>query len=222
MRLLDRAWWALVSLGFRLLYNELAWTYDAVSWIVSLGDWRRWQRTALRGLAIPPGSRVLELAHGPGWMQIDLRTAGLDPVGLDVSPAMGRLARGKLVRHGLPVRLARGLAQQLPFGAESFPAVVATFPTEFILDPATLAEVYRVLQPGGRLVIVAAGMLTGGGPLRAALEWAYRITGQRGPGPDGLWPESLAARFKAAGFRLYLAKVSYPRSEAIMVVAQKP
>lgn len=222
MTILRRAWWSLVGLGFRLLYNELAWTYDAVSWIVSLGDWRQWQRTALRGLAVPPGSRVLELAHGPGWMQIDLRTAGLEPVGLDLSPAMGRLARRRLARPGLPARLVRGVGQRLPFGAEAFPAVLATFPTEFILDPATLAEVYRVLQPGGRLVIVAAGRLTGGGPLRAILEWAYRITGQRGPGPDGLWPASLASRFEAAGFRLYLVKVSYPRSEAIMVVAQKP
>ena len=80
--ILTRIWWGLVELGFRLLYNELAWTYDLVSWVVSLGAWRAWQRSALRFLAVPPGSPVLELAHGTGNFQIDLRTAGLDPTGL--------------------------------------------------------------------------------------------------------------------------------------------
>ncbi|MCB9446672.1 MAG: class I SAM-dependent methyltransferase, partial [Ardenticatenaceae bacterium] len=40
-------WKKLIRFGFRLLYNELAWTYDAVSWLVSLGDWRSWQQAAL-------------------------------------------------------------------------------------------------------------------------------------------------------------------------------
>ncbi|MCZ7544410.1 MAG: hypothetical protein M5R40_13175 [Anaerolineae bacterium] len=43
---LERLWWALVRFGFRLLYNELAFTYDLVSRVVSLGQWRAWQRAA--------------------------------------------------------------------------------------------------------------------------------------------------------------------------------
>ena len=213
--ILTRIWWGLVELGFRLLYNELAWTYDLVSWTVSLGAWRAWQRSALRFLAVPPGSPVLEIAHGTGNFQIDLRTAGLEPIGLDLSPYMGRIARRKLRRHGLAARLTRGCGEALPFPAESFPAVVSTFPTPFITEPETLREIYRVLQPGGRLVIVANGLLTGG-VLGRILEWTYRITGQRGP-----WPDAFAARFGEAGFRLYEARVRLDRSVAIVIICQK-
>jgi hypothetical protein len=52
MKQLTGLWWRLVRFGFRLLYNEMAFTYDAVSAVVSLGEWRSWQRAALNFL--PP------------------------------------------------------------------------------------------------------------------------------------------------------------------------
>lgn len=211
-----RLWWALVKLGFRLLYNELAWTYDLVSWIVSLGDWRQWQRAALRHLQVAPGARVLELAYGTGNLQIDLRTAGLESVGFDLSRQMGNITRRKLLRHRIEPVLVRGNAQRLPFPDEAFPAVVSTFPTEFIFEPATVSEVYRVLQPGGRLVVVASGYLTWGGPIKAALEWAYHVTGQRGP-----WPVTPLQIYLDAGFTLRQAVVDYPRSRAVVLIAEK-
>lgn len=214
--MLAEAWWRLIRFGFRLLYNELAWTYDAVSAVVSLGDWRGWQRAALPYLGVTPGARVLELAHGTGNLQIDLRTAGVIPVGLDLSPHMGRIARGKLARHRLAPRLVRGRGQALPFPAESFPAVVSTFPTEFIIDPFTVGEVYRVLAPGGRFVIVINGLLTGGGIVRRMLEWAYRVTGQRGP-----WPGDPLRVFGEAGFALKQVEVSLARSRVLLFVATR-
>lgn len=214
--MLRRAWWALVRLGFRLLYNELAWTYDLVSRVVSLGEWRAWQRTALRFLPVESGARVLELAHGTGDLQIDLHAAGLKPVGLDLSPTMGRIARRKLARRKFAPWVVRGMAQRLPFAAESFPAVVSTFPTDFIVDPETAREVYRVLQPGGRLVVVANGVLTGGGPLRHVLEWAYRATGQRGP-----WPVEPLQLYEALGFQVQRVEVPCRRSVALVFVAEK-
>src|SRR5512140_2403411 len=126
-------YWRLVKFGFRLLYNEMAWTYDTVSWVVSLGEWRTWQRTALRHMNVTPGSRALELAHGTANLQIDLRTAGLDSVAIDFSPAMGRIARRKLIRSRSAPQLARARAQALPFPSNTFPAAVSTFPTEFIV-----------------------------------------------------------------------------------------
>src|SRR5258708_2084067 len=122
------AWWSLVHFGFRLLYNEMAFTYDTVSWIVSLGEWRSWQRAALKQLNVSPGAVVLEIAHGTGNMQIDLRTAGLQSVGVDFSSYMGGIASRKLVRHRIAFRLARARAQALPFPDASFPAVVSTLP----------------------------------------------------------------------------------------------
>ena len=109
----------------------------------------------------------------------DLTARGLAPVGLDLSPYMARLARRRLLRRGLPLRLVRGRAQTLPFPDGAFANVIATFPADFILAPQTLDAVVRVLQPKGRLVIVAMGHLRGPGPLRRFVEWLYRITGQR-------------------------------------------
>src|SRR5262245_42103543 len=67
--------------SYGLLYNQLAWTYDLVSWIVSAGQWRAWQRSALPFL---PGRPVLEVAHGTGNLLLDLLSLGLEPVGLDL------------------------------------------------------------------------------------------------------------------------------------------
>ena len=101
----------LLKFAFGLLYNQLAWTYDLVSWVVSVGQWRSWQRSALPYL---PGRPVLEVAHGTGNLLLDLTSLGLAPIGLDLSPAMSRIASRKLKRAlggpGLPVPLVRGKA----------------------------------------------------------------------------------------------------------------
>ena len=96
-------WWRLVRFGFRLLYQEMAWTYDLVSWAVSLGEWRAWQRAALPFVS---GRHVLEIAHGPGHLLLALSTAGFTVSGLDLSPQMGRQARRRLRTAGHPSRLA--------------------------------------------------------------------------------------------------------------------
>ncbi len=209
-------YWPLVKFGFRLLYNEMAWTYDTVSWVVSLGEWRTWQRTVLRHLDVKPACRVLELAHGTANLQIDLRTAGLDSVAIDFSPAMGRIAHRKLTRNRIVPHLVRARAQAIPFPSNYFPAVVSTFPTEFIVDPATLAEVYRVLEPGGRLVFVPNAVLTGGGLAAQGLEVLYRATGQR---PQG--PLHIEGPFTDTGFRLTQVNESCRISAAQVVIAEK-
>lgn len=214
---LTRAYIDLLRFGFRLLYNELAFTYDAVSWIVSLGEWRRWQRAAIPHLNAPTGSLILELAHGTANLHIDLRQMGYRMIGLDLSAAMGRLARRKLLKHSLLPQLVRGQAQALPFPDVSFDAVVSTFPTEFIVDPATIREIYRVLKPGARLVFVPSGALTGRGVIEHGVELAYKATGQR-----GMWPEYIMERFTAAGFTLTTLIEPCYRSVAQVVIAEKP
>ena len=82
----------LVKLGFQLLYHEFAFTYDAVAWLVSLGQWQAWGRTALDRVR---GLRVLEIGHGPGHLLIALARSGRRPIGIDLSPQMIRLARAQ-------------------------------------------------------------------------------------------------------------------------------
>jgi len=176
------AWRRLVALGFRLLYNELACLYDPVSWLVSLGLWRRWQQTALAFL--PADGRVLEVGSGPGHLLVDLAAAGYQPVGLDLSRAMVRQAAHRLRRQGLAATLCRGNASALPFAPRTFDAVVVTFPTPYVYDSAWQQHLHRVLRPGGRAVVVEMTTFPQRDPAARGLEWLYGVTGQRGPAPD--------------------------------------
>ncbi|MBI1277087.1 MAG: methyltransferase domain-containing protein [Anaerolineaceae bacterium] len=211
-----KVWWGLIRFGFRLLYNEMAFTYDAVSSVVSLGEWRCWQRTALRYLEATSDDLLLELAHGTGNLQLDLSEAGYQVIGYDLSPYMGRIAGSKLQRHGVKARLVRGKAQQLPFPAHTFKAVISTFPTDFIFAAETLGEIHRILCDDGQLIIVPNGVLTGGGVSEAGLEWLYRVTGQRG-GEHG----PVNHIFEAYGFEATLKVERCTRSAAQVIVARK-
>jgi ubiquinone/menaquinone biosynthesis C-methylase UbiE len=213
----ESLWWRLVRFGFRLLYYEMAWTYDFVSWGVSLGHWRKWQHAAIPHLQTSPDDLILEIAHGTANLQIDLAQAGLKAIGLDLSPYMGRIARRKLRRARLEARLVRGSALQLPFADSQFKAIAATFPTEFIVQHQTLTETRRVLKPGGRLVVVPNGMLELANPLNRFLEWLYQITGQRGP-----WPDDPLIAFRRAGFEAELVEEKLVGSQVWIVVAVKP
>jgi ubiquinone/menaquinone biosynthesis C-methylase UbiE len=188
-------WQRLIGLGFRLLYNELAFLYDPVSWAVSLGQWRAWQRTIWPHL--PPNGRVLEVGIGPGHLLVHLASGGYQAVGLDLSPAMLRLARRRMLRQRLTAHLCRGQAKDLPFAALAFDAVIATFPTAFIYDPAWIGQLVRVLKPRGRLIVVEMASFRQDFAPARALEWLYEITGQRGPGPD--LPKLLEAAGLEAG-----------------------
>ncbi len=213
-----RLWWRLVQFGFRLLYNELAFTYDLVSKVVSLGAWRCWQRAGLKHLAVHPGSRVLELAHGTGDLQLDLHAAGFAVFGYDLSPNMGQIASRKLRRHHCTARLTRGMAQRLPYESAAFDAVICTFPTDFILAPATLQEIYRVLAPDGQLILVVSGVFAGQGPAQSSLEFLYRITGQREATGDRF---DLRTFFADFGFIVDLHYERCPRSIAQVLSARK-
>jgi ubiquinone/menaquinone biosynthesis C-methylase UbiE len=191
-----RIWWALLRLGFRLLYQEMAWSYDLVSWVVSLGHWRCWQRVAMR---YARGSQLLDLAFGTGNLLLDWHAAGMTPVGVDCSPQMVRITARKLRQRGLPPTLARGRAQAIPFANATFDTVVSTFPAGFIVERATMAEVMRVLRPSGRFVVVIGASLTRRDLPGRFLAWLYAITGQRPslpPVKDLALPDGLSARWE--------------------------
>src|SRR5947209_4463599 len=132
----------LLGWAFERLYHEFAWTYDLVAALVSRGYWQQWIVAARPWLH---GDRVLELGCGTGYFQAALAGAGITYAGCDASPQMLRQARRRLRRAGVPLHVLQSRAQHLPFPSAAFSDVVATFPAPYILDPATLAEVRRVL-----------------------------------------------------------------------------
>lgn len=211
----------LLRFAFHLLYYQMAWTYDLVARLVSFGQWGIWRRTATLFLREGP---ILELGYGTGGLMADMLASRLTPIGLDLSPYMAHLARRRLLRQsrragrqGAIPRLVCGQARYLPFPDASFANVVATFPTEFILDPHTLASIARVLQPEGCLVIVVMGYLKGPGPLRLVVEWLYRLTGQREiPEPEPL------ARLMQLGFTARWERVTLEGATARLLVATHP
>lgn len=220
MRWMLELWWRLVRFGFRLLYNELAWTYDSVSAVVSLGAWRCWTQTALLHLPQTGAGRVLEIAHGTGNLQLDLLKAGYNTTACDLSPYMGRITRRKLARNGLHAHLVQSRGQVLPFQDWAFTGVVTTFPTWFFRDQNTRTEVYRVLEPGGRWVMVLSGVFEGGGIFPRLLEFAYRVTGQRAGDMDAAL-EALQRDFRLTGFSTRIVHESCPRSRVILLIAEK-
>ncbi len=211
----------LLQIGFNLLYNQLAFTYDLVSWTVSVGQWREWQRQVIPRIV---GQRVLEVAHGTGNLQIDLAAAGYKPVAFDLSPAMGRIANHKLARRKLFPPFVRGKAQALPFPADYFTTLLSTFPTEFIAAPQAVREFYRVLAPGGRLVFVPAATILPAHLVDRLARWLFEVTGQSvAPQPDGSgWPPQLLPAYRAAGFAVKIESIPLPRSLVWVVTADKP
>jgi ubiquinone/menaquinone biosynthesis C-methylase UbiE len=159
---------------------------------------------------------VLELGHGPGHLLIHLDQQGFAAVGLDASPQMVRLASRRLARAGRPTKLVQAQAEALPFAAGVFDSVVATFPSAYVMDPATLAGVSRVLRPEGRLVIVIGARLCGHDPLSRFIEWLYQVTGQRTGAGAAEWK----AAFDAAGLIGRLAEVDLARSRVTVLFAE--
>jgi ubiquinone/menaquinone biosynthesis C-methylase UbiE len=176
MTSLGRAYNSLLRLGFHLLYNDLAWSYDLVSWAVSLGQWRAWGRASLPFLL---GPRVLEVAFGTGDILVDLQTAGFTVYGLDLSPYMTAITHRKLQKAGVTAPISCGAVQSLPFTDGVFDSVLITFTPGVIREEIALQELARVLRSGGRLVVVDRAVLQRPIFLARFIESLYAITGQR-------------------------------------------
>jgi ubiquinone/menaquinone biosynthesis C-methylase UbiE len=129
---------------------------EATYLTADVAEQRRVVRTAL---GLQPGDDVLDIGSGPGLLACEM-AAGVDPGGsvhgIDPSDSMLALAqRRERAAKSRTVAFSAGDACALPFSADSFDAAVSTQVYEYVADvPAALGEAYRVLRPGGRLVIL--------------------------------------------------------------------
>jgi ubiquinone/menaquinone biosynthesis C-methylase UbiE len=115
-------------------------------------------RKLARSLAgqIDPGSSVLEVAPGPGYLAIELAKLGpFRVVGLDISKTFVALATANAKETGVAVDFQLGNASAMPFDSDSFDLVVCRAAFKNFAEPiAALAEMHRVLKTGGRALIV--------------------------------------------------------------------
>lgn len=105
---------------------------------------------------IPPGSRVLEVAPGPGYFAIELaKLGGYQVTGIDISHTFVLIARRNAAQAGVAVDFRQGNAASLPFENKSFDFLLCRAAFKNFSQPVrALQEMYRVLKPGGRALII--------------------------------------------------------------------
>ena len=105
---------------------------------------------------IPAGSRVLEVAPGPGYFSIELAKLGSYAItGMDLSETMVELARIKAAEAGVSVSFVRGSASKMPLQNSSFDFLLCRAAFKNFAEPVhALREMCRVLRPGGRALII--------------------------------------------------------------------
>lgn len=134
---------------FDQFYTRFAPLYDLA--VKGLPLWKRWLRHALPYIQ---GPRVLEISFGTGYL-LTQYAGRFETCGLDFNYQMVVTARRNLVRRGLPAALQQGNVAALPYPDDFFDSVVNTMAFSGYPDGGqALAEIRRVLKPGGRLVLI--------------------------------------------------------------------
>ena len=142
----------------REVFGRVASRYDLMNDLMSLGLHRSWKAFTVAISGVRPGDRVLDVAGGSG----DLARAFARRVGwggevwlTDINASMLAIGRDRLLNAGLVVPVALCDAEHLPFPAHSFDCVSVGFGLRNMTRiEAALAEMSRVLKPGGRLLVL--------------------------------------------------------------------
>ncbi len=141
------------------MFSTIAPRYDFLNRLLSAGRDRIWRREAVRAAALPPGGRLLDVCTGTADMALEAArqfpTAQI--MGVDFSRPMLELGQRKIARARLEerIRLEVAPAEALPFPDGAFEAATISFGLRNIPDCLRgLAEMFRVLKPGGRAVVL--------------------------------------------------------------------
>ena len=142
------------------VFQSVAGKYDLMNDLMSLGVHRLWKRFTIDQARARPGMRVLDVAGGTG----DLGAVLADKVGpsghvviSDINPAMLAVGRGRLADKGIVgnVAFVEADAEKLPFPDQDFHLATLAFGIRNMTHPdVALGELYRVLKPGGRVLVL--------------------------------------------------------------------
>jgi len=157
------------------VFARIAPGYDAFNRVSSFGIDRGWRRATVATAQLQRGSRVLDLCAGTGDLTLALANGGTHSVviGSDFVPEMLEIAEEKAASYTGPAELSFQLAdaQDLPFDDASFDVVTVAFGVRNLPDrEANFREVFRVLKPGGRYVILEFSR-----PSLAPYRWGYHL-----------------------------------------------
>lgn len=144
----------------RAVFDSVADKYDVMNDLMSFGVHRLWKRFTLGQTGLKPGGRALDLAGGTGDLALSLaRQVGSEGhvVLADINDRMLAVGRRRLIDAGVlgNVTYSQANAEELPFADNSFDCVTIAFGLRNVTNKdRALASMYRVLRPGGRLLVL--------------------------------------------------------------------
>ena len=140
----------------RGMFNRIAGRYDLLNRILSGGQDMKWRRFVAAVADLPPAGRLLDIATGTGDIAFEALklSPGAQAVGADFALAMMRVGKRRRP-YGERVAWTGADALALPYANDSFDAVASGYLMRNVVDiPRALAEQWRVLKPGGRIVML--------------------------------------------------------------------
>jgi demethylmenaquinone methyltransferase/2-methoxy-6-polyprenyl-1,4-benzoquinol methylase len=154
-----------MSEQIRVMFSEIAPSYDIGNDLLSFGVHRLWKQRLVRAARPKPGDRVLDLATGTGDIALLFSKAvapGGEVVGIDFCRDMIEQAKTRERNKGHGIDFEVGDAMSLRFADDSFDIATISFGIRNVDDPVkALSEMRRVVRPGGRVVVLEFGQPRG-------------------------------------------------------------